>query len=164
MIVAEKFLLNCDEAHTCNVISSFYDKMTAAEAKTGASMDFSREKLMEFVRTSNFDCALPSHAWKKREVGLLLLGSFSDDIIDFHCKHASSFDLSSLISNITSDMSSSAMPILIAKTLWCVARFAEIIASKNPDMLLSLFKIARSCLTSSHKFPVRLTAAKALGM
>ena len=45
--------------------------------------DFNIEKLLEFVKTSNFDCSLESHCWKKKEVGLLLLGNFSDDIIDF---------------------------------------------------------------------------------
>ena len=59
---------------------------------------------MEFVKTSNFDCNLADHAWKKREVGLLLLGSFSDDIIDFQCKHTSSFDISSLIQNLIADI------------------------------------------------------------
>lgn len=49
----------------------------------GQGFDFTKDKLMEFVKTSNFDCNLVQNAWKKREVGLLLLGSFSDDIIDF---------------------------------------------------------------------------------
>lgn len=90
-------MMNYDEKHTTQVIQGFYDKSSVADMKMGAQFDFSKEKLMEFVRTSNFDSSLPQHAWKKREVGLLLLGSFSDDIIDFQYKHTSSFDITSLI-------------------------------------------------------------------
>lgn len=46
-------------------------------------MDFTKEKLFNLVKTSNFDSSHEDHAWKKREVGLLLLGSFSNDIIGF---------------------------------------------------------------------------------
>ena len=79
MIVAEKFMMNYNEAHTSNIIQSFYEK--TGELKMGA--DFTKDKLMEFVKGSSFDCTLAENIWKKREVGLFLLGSFSDDIIDF---------------------------------------------------------------------------------
>lgn len=42
---------------------------------------------MLYVKNSNFDCEHADHVWKKREVGLLLLGYFSDDIIYFTSKH-----------------------------------------------------------------------------
>ena len=76
--------------------------------------DFTKDKLMEFVKGSSFDCTLAENIWKKREVGLFLLGSFSDDIIDFQYKHTSSFDLSSLIQNLIADIQSQASPILVA--------------------------------------------------
>lgn len=162
MIIAEKFMMNHDESHTTAVISAFYEKLSNDDLKP---LDFSKEKLLEFVRSSSFDCTLPEHAWKKREVGLLLLGSYSDDIIDFQYKHTSSFDITLLIKNLIADVESlNAIPILVAKSLWCVSRFAEIIASKSTALFLPLFKVAATCLHSKHEFPVRLTASKAIGM
>ncbi|KAL4481460.1 hypothetical protein ABPG74_007549 [Tetrahymena malaccensis] len=165
MIVAEKFMTNQDQAQTVQVIQEFYDKGLASEIKMGQSFDFTKERLMEFIKTSNFDCNLPDHAWKKREVGLLLLGSFSDDIIDFQYKHTSSFDISSLIQNLISDIQiPNSNPILIAKSLWCVTRFSEVIAQKHTELFLPLFKVAMSCLSNNHQFPVRLTAVKSIGV
>ncbi|EAR93623.2 importin-beta amine-terminal domain protein (macronuclear) [Tetrahymena thermophila SB210] len=165
MIVAEKFMTNQDQAQTVQVIQEFYDKGLASEIKMGQSFDFTKERLMEFIKTSNFDCTLPDHAWKKREVGLLLLGSFSDDIIDFQYKHTSSFDISSLIQNLISDIQiPNSNPILIAKSLWCVTRFSEVIAQKHTELFLPLFKVAMSCLSNIHQFPVRLTAVKSIGV
>lgn len=157
-------MMNYDEPHTTTVISGFYEKLNNEDLKT---LDFSKDKLIDFVRTSSFDCSLPEHAWKKREVGLLLLGSFSDDIIDFQYKHTSSFDIASLIKNLIADVESQtthSIPILIAKSLWCVSRFSEIIASKSTNLFLPLFRVAASCLHKKHEFPVRLTASKAIGM
>lgn len=46
-------------------------------------MDFNKEKLMQYIKGSNFDSSHIDHGWKKREVGLLLLGSFATDIVYF---------------------------------------------------------------------------------
>ncbi|KAL4468183.1 hypothetical protein ABPG72_017164 [Tetrahymena utriculariae] len=165
MIVAEKFMTNQDQADTVQVIQELYDKGLGSEIKMGQNFDFTKERLMEFIKTSNFDCTLPDHAWKKREVGLLLLGSFSTDIIDFQNKHTSSFDISSLIQNLISDIQiPNSNPILIAKSLWCVTRFSEVIAQKHTELFLPLFKVALSCLSNIHQFPVRLTAVKSIGV
>jgi len=63
-------------------------------------LDFNKDKLMQFVKTSSYDCNHPDHSWKKREVGLQILGSFSNDIIFFQTKHNSSFNFTSLIQNL----------------------------------------------------------------
>ena len=44
-------------------------------------LDFNREKLLNYVKNSNFDCDFPDYIWKKREVAQILLGTFANDII-----------------------------------------------------------------------------------
>jgi hypothetical protein len=83
MIVSEKFLMNFDENHTMNTIKEFYNKLNIADFKNPYFPDLNKEKLMQLVKTSNFDCGLEDIIWKKKEVGLFLLGSFADDIIFF---------------------------------------------------------------------------------
>ncbi|EGR32294.1 hypothetical protein IMG5_089160 [Ichthyophthirius multifiliis] len=162
MIVAEKFMMNFDEAHSTQIIKSQFEKMGTKEIKLN---DFNNEKLMEFVKTSNFDCGLDEHAWKKKEIGLLLLGNFSDDIIDFQYKHSSSFNINTLIKNLIVDIDNqNTISILVAKSIWCVSRFSEIIASKNNELFLPLFKVCTERISSRNEFPVRLTATKAIGM
>lgn len=56
------------------------------------------------------------------------------------------------------------MPILRAKSLWTVSCFSEIIACKHKEIFLPLFKVASLCLSKDNDYPVRMTAAKALGM
>lgn len=55
---------------------------------------------MHYVKTSNFESKHPDHVWKRREVGLLLLGDFANDIIFFTSKHESTFEISNLIKNL----------------------------------------------------------------
>ena len=48
--------------------------MNVSSLKGKYMLDFDKEKLMFFVKTSNFDTNLPEHILKKREIGLFLLG------------------------------------------------------------------------------------------
>ncbi len=56
MIICEKFLLNYDEEHTSNVVSKMFEKLKINEMLKNSLGDFDMDKLMHFVKTSNFDC------------------------------------------------------------------------------------------------------------
>ncbi len=98
-------------------------------------------------------------------MGLLLLGTFSNDIIGFQQKHQSSFELTALIENLITDLENpTIIPILRAKCLWTVSRFSEIIAAQHKEIFLPLFKVAASSISKENPYAVRMTATKALGM
>jgi hypothetical protein len=42
--------------------------------------------------------------WKKKEVGLILLGSFSNDIIVYETKSESEFDIEELLVSLVKDV------------------------------------------------------------
>ena len=44
--------------------------------------------------------------WKKRELGLLLLGTFSEDIIAFQTSKTSNFNLTQLLESLLKDIES----------------------------------------------------------
>lgn len=55
-------------------------------------------------------------------------------------------------------------PILTAKSLWTISRFSEIIAQKQKELFLPLFKVASNCISKNFAYPVRMMSIKALGM
>lgn len=119
---------------------------------------------MEFIKSSYFDCEQLIHAHKKREVGLLLLGSFSEDIIDFLYKH-SSFDIIAFIKRLIADIKLfNDKQVIIARTLWCLSKFSEIIAAKNSVLFFELFKASSQYISKQNHIFLRLTAIKVLGM
>ena len=56
------------------------------------------------MRTSDCSIEHKDMAWKKREVGLLLLGSFSNDIIVYETDVPSAFSVGSMLENIIQDV------------------------------------------------------------
>lgn len=165
IVIAEKFMMNYDEQHTVSTVQEFLQKQTLDQKTLASLMDFDKEKLMYFVRTSNFDCEHPDHAWKKREVALLVLGSFSEDIIVFQTKHSSTFDLALLIQNLMYEMDNPLTPpILRARTLWTVTKFCEIVGVKHKELFVPLLKISILCLSPANEIPVRLIAAKSASL
>ena len=67
--------------------------------------------------------------WKKREIGLILLGSFSNDIIVYETKSESEFNIEELlimlVKNVEKNESNS---IMKGRTLWCLSKYSEMIA------------------------------------
>ncbi len=66
MMISEKFLMNYDESHTINLIQDIFNKVNESELKGSYMMDFNKDKLMVYVKSSNFDCEHSDHIWKKR--------------------------------------------------------------------------------------------------
>lgn len=101
MIVAEKLLSNAKEEATHGFIDKLLNKLSLSETKAASMIDFDAEKLSSFIKTSYFDVDSVDAPWKKREIGLLLLGEFSKDIIAFHTSKNSNFNLNSLLESLS---------------------------------------------------------------
>ena len=87
ILVSEKFLKNFDEKHTVNMMSDLFSSIQDNDMKGTYMHDINKEKLMNYIKTSNFDCDMQDFQWKKREVGQLLLGNFANDLIYFSEKN-----------------------------------------------------------------------------
>ena len=106
MIVADKFLSNVKEESTYGFVEALLNKINATETKAASMIDFDAEKLAAFIKTSHFDVDSIDTPWKKREIGLLLLGTFSEDIIAFQTSKDSSFNLTQLLESLVKDIES----------------------------------------------------------
>lgn len=84
---------------------------------------------MNLIKNSECNLKNEDLLWKKREVGLLLLGTFSNDIIVYETKSESDFEienlLSQLINNVENKKNNS---IMKGRTLWCLSKYSEMIA------------------------------------
>lgn len=58
--------MNYDETHTNTFMQGFVEKISGNEFKYSQMMDFNKEKLMQYIKTSNFDSLHIDHGWKKR--------------------------------------------------------------------------------------------------
>lgn len=86
MVVSEKFLTNMKEEEVYGFFKDAFEKLGFGETKSSVLQDFDPEKLLALIKTSHFEADHPSHRWKKKEVGLLLMGSFAEDIVTFLTK------------------------------------------------------------------------------
>lgn len=165
IVVAEKFMMNYDETQSNKVIDSFFDKLNFSDFKAGLTLDFDKDRLMYFFKTSNFETTHIDQAWKKKEASLLILGSFSEDIIVFQTKYNSAFNLSTLIHNLMGLIDNEkAKSILKARALWCIMKFCEILGVRHRELFLPLFDTASKCLGETCQLPVRLVAVKSISL
>jgi hypothetical protein len=74
LIVTEKFLMNHNASHTIAMMTELFKKFNLDDFKSSYMMEINKEKLLSFVVTSNFDSDHKSHIWRKREIGLHMLG------------------------------------------------------------------------------------------
>ena len=102
MLISEKFLLNLDEENSYGFLQNVLGKLSGNEFKS--LQDFDAEKLLNFIKTSHFECDHIDNLWKKKETGLLLLGSFSEDIIALQARNSSKFDIGELLQNLIVDI------------------------------------------------------------
>ena len=103
-IVAEKFLTNTKEESTYAFVDALVGKLNQAETKAASMIDFDAEKLKSLIKTSYFDVDTIDAPWKKREIGLLLLGEFSEDIIAYSTSKTSNFNLNNLLESLVKDI------------------------------------------------------------
>ena len=165
IVLAEKFMMDYDESQSNKMIDNFFENLNFSDFKTSLNTDFDKEKLMFFFKTSNFETSHIDQTWKKKEVSLLLLGSFSEDIIVFQTKYNSSFNLSALIQNLMNVIDNpKSRNILRARVLWCITKFCEILGVKHKELFLPLFENASKCLSEDFELPVRLVATKSVAL
>ena len=91
--------------------------------------EFNKESLLDLIKTSECDLENSSLLWKKKEVGLILLGSFSNDIIVYETKSESEFDIEEPLVSLVKDVEGeSSNSIMKGRTLWCLSKYSEMIA------------------------------------
>lgn len=165
ILIAEKFMLDYDESQSNKIIDNFFENINFSDFKSSLSSDFDKDKLMYFFKTSNFETSHIDQTWKKKEVSLLLLGTFSEDIIVFQTKYNSTFNLATLIQNLMNLIDNpKSKNILRARVLWCISKFCEILGVKHKELFVPLFAKSSRCLSEQYEVPVRLVAAKSLSL
>jgi len=98
MIIAEKFLANMKEEDVYDHLKDVFNKLNAM-----GSNEFNSDKLIEMIKTSHFEGEHPDHVWKKREVGLLLMGTFAEDIVSFLAERNPDYNVLELIEKLVAD-------------------------------------------------------------
>jgi len=161
-VVSEKFLKNIKEEEVYGFLKEAYDKLSLAEPNSAILQDFDSEKLFSLVKTSHFEGEHPDHQWKKREIGLLLIGSFAEDIVTLMARKMQNYDVLELIERLVAEFYETNNPILKGRTLWCITQFSEVLAGRGVQTLLSLYKLSATCLTTERYLSVRLAAVKSI--
>ncbi len=106
MIVADKFLSNVKEESTYGFVEALLSKINLTETKAASMINFDAEKLASLIKTSHFEVDSLDSPWKKREIGLLLLGTFSEDIIAFQTSKNANFNITQLLESLVKDIES----------------------------------------------------------
>ena len=103
MIISEKFLANMREEEVYGHLKDVINKLNNHTSKSAALSNFDSDKLVAMIQTSHFDGEHDDHVWKKREIGLLLMGSFAEDIVDFLIRTTPDYNVLTLIEKLVSD-------------------------------------------------------------
>eukprot|EP01017_Pseudomicrothorax_dubius_P030707 TRINITY_DN3852_c0_g2_i2.p1 TRINITY_DN3852_c0_g2~~TRINITY_DN3852_c0_g2_i2.p1 ORF type:complete len:1056 (-),score=282.50 TRINITY_DN3852_c0_g2_i2:43-3210(-) len=166
MPIIDKFLQGLDEETTLTHARALTEELAANASKRRSASGFSldQEFLTEVSRTSTFNLESEVHLLKKREAGLTILGSFSEDIIVFQARSNENFDLTKLVEVIVKDLQvgGAAPAVLRGRALWCIGRFSEVISLKHKEAFLPLFALAVNNLNGNESLPIRLAACKSV--
>ncbi|KAI8803286.1 armadillo-type protein [Cladochytrium replicatum] len=107
--------------------------------------------------THDRDAALDPHWWKKHECVLKLLGRSNSNISDR--ARDGSFDLKGLLDAVVwQDMQLAQYPILQARCVWFIGRFAELLSESMPDAISTVV----SALASEVPAVVKMSAVSAV--
>ncbi len=103
MIISEKFLANMREEEVYGHLKDVINRLNNHTSKSAALSNFDSDKLIAMIQTSHFEGEHDDHVWKKREIGLLLMGSFAEDIVDFLIRATPDYNVLTLIEKLVSD-------------------------------------------------------------
>lgn len=162
MVIVEKFLKNMKEEEVYGFLKAGLEKLNMKQSKASALQDFDADKLLALIKTSHFEGEHPDHIWKKREVGLFLLGTFCEEIVYLLNEKGQGEEINNLIEQLVFSLEDNSNPILKGRTIWCLSQFSEVIPTKDSTILLHLFKVCSHCMHPDNYLPVRLTAAQSL--
>lgn len=96
MVIAEKFLSNMKEEDSYGYLKEMFDRL-------GDKSQVDLDTIVAMVKTSHFEGEHPDHVWKKRELGLLLMGSFADSIVEYLSSTGSDTNVLTLIEKLVGD-------------------------------------------------------------
>jgi len=104
------------------------------------------------------------HAWKSREVAVLLLGKTANDVLNLQVVKRGEVDLEEMLASVLPlllivKQTGRLISVLRGRTLWALARLSDLFNSRSISLLLDL------CLDCSHEkysIPVRFSACFAI--
>lgn len=104
-----------------------------------------------------------AYQWRKKEVGFLLLGSFSEDILDYQNSSPSGFEIVGLIRSIMREITEekNIEKIVEARGVWCLTRFASYLDEAQPELMEELIGLAYNSLRGAKFVALKLISAKA---
>jgi importin-9 len=114
MVISEKFLTNMKEEEVYGFLKGVFEKVNLKGSKASVLQDFDTDKLIALVKSSHFEGDHPDHVWKKREVGLLLLGKYSEDIVTFMSNKSQGYDLSKFLEQLIKGLDENSKIVYIA--------------------------------------------------
>jgi hypothetical protein len=166
LIIVEKFLNNLDEDVAVPYLETVFSKVASAPNPNAKAYQFDRDSLLDLVKTSCFNVNTDDHRWKKREVGLSLMGAFAEDIITFYAKKNENFDMKKVIENLVKDLNpdeaANTIPVLKGRAIWCVFKFSDIIVKRQTDLCIPLIRLFLGTISTSEPFPVRMAACRSI--
>ena len=151
-----------DYSHQLLSLDQFYNGLQKKPEFQESSNLFDIKSL--FI-SSAYKCSYPSHIWRLKEVGLLLLGSFAEDILDYQNNSNSDFELESLMKNILAQIQNENVEkIVLARGLWCLSKYSIFLEKKNKDILFPLCTISINCLIQNKEPALKLIATKSTSL
>ena len=126
------------------------------ERQSSLSTDFEEIDVLK----NSYECSDPRYKDKKKEVGLYLLGTYSDDIMKFRSRRSlDQFNMS--IFDLILDVGDSKEEVIIGRSLWCATQLAEILPQDDPH-LLELFQRSTLYLEKQYRNSIRFCACRSL--
>lgn len=118
------------------------------------------EALFEFKLENTFGNS-NMIAWKKKEMGLLLLGSFSQDLVYYQHQQQGNEGIVALVKGLLNLISTETNPVILGRCLWALGRVNSNADIKEPDLFIDCFLTGCQYLSSEHR-AVALIAASTL--
>lgn len=101
--------------------------------------------------------------WKRKEVAFLLLGSFSEDVLEFQSA-TPGFDPSTLVRSVLGELRGAEERILEARGLWCLSRLVGTQEESQAGILEELMTLSYNALRQAKHVALKLVAAKACSL
>lgn len=139
-------------------LDHFYNEIQKSEEFQKCSKFYDIKTL--FI-SSAYDCHIEAHEWKQQEAGFLILGSFLEDILDYHNNYHPNFNIELLIKNILNQIQKENVEkVVLARGLWCLSKFSSFLENTNQEMLLNLCNLSINCLQNCKEIALKLISAK----
>lgn len=116
-----------------------------------------------FFNSTSISSSHSSFPAKRREVGFLLLGNFSEEFLDYQ-KKASSISLSLLLSNLLAQIKGESDLSVRIRILWVLSRFGMFLEEEEKEVGEEVVKLADFIMREETCLAGKFIAAKTCSM